>query len=104
MTTPDSQTPPRLRVAILGGGMFFDDIIGQTFNDFMRGGIAGGLSSIGMSHMAPRVANIGVEVVAVGTHSAKSGTAGKIVDWFAQDFPQTKIAAHYGDTVWKDIV
>ncbi|MCX5660027.1 MAG: hypothetical protein NTW19_09935 [Planctomycetota bacterium] len=33
----------RLSVAIVGGGMFFDDIIGQSFKDFMRGGIAPGL-------------------------------------------------------------
>ena len=30
-----------INVAIIGGGMFFDDIIGQSFKDFMRGGIAG---------------------------------------------------------------
>ncbi len=99
-----SQTPPRLRVAIIGGGMFFDDIIGQTFKDFIRGGIAGGLSSIGMSHFAPQVANIAVDVVAVGTHSEKRGTAGKIVQWFAQDLPDRKIEAMYGETVWKDMI
>ena len=82
--------------------MFFDDIIGQAFKDFQRGGIAGALSSIGMSHMAPAVANVGIDVVAVGTHSAKSGTAGKIVQWFAHDFPDRKVAAMYGDTVWRD--
>lgn len=96
--------PRKLRVAILGGGMFFDDIIGQTFKDFMRGGIAPGLSSIGMSHFGRDVADVHIEVVAVGTHSQKSGTAGKIVDWFAKDFPGQKIAAHYGATVWKDIL
>ena len=34
---PDS---PTLNVAILGGGMFFDDIIGQSFKDLMRAGVA----------------------------------------------------------------
>jgi predicted dehydrogenase len=93
-----------LNVAIIGGGMFFDDIIGQSFLDFMRGGIAGGLSSIGMSHLAPAVANVGVNVVAVGTNSPKSGTAGKISDWFAKQFPGANVKPWYGPTVWKDIL
>lgn len=94
----------QLRVAIVGGGMFFDDIIGQTFKDFMRGGIAPGLSSIGMSHMAPHVANVGIQVVAIGTNNPKSGTAGKIAQWFAEEFPNQPVKAHYGETVWREIL
>jgi predicted dehydrogenase len=97
-------TKKKLTVGIIGGGMFFDDIIGQTFKDFMRGGIAPGLSSIGMSHFGHQVGGIEIEVVAVGTHSAKSGTAGKIVEWFKKEFPNSPVTAHYGDTVWKDII
>ncbi len=93
-----------LRVAILGGGMFFDDVIGQSFKDLMRGGIAGALTSIGMSHMAPTVADVRIEVSAVGTRSQRSGTAGRIVDWFREDFPDRPIDACYGETVWKDIL
>ena len=33
-----STTERSLNVAIIGGGMFFDEIIGQSFKDFMRGG------------------------------------------------------------------
>ena len=40
--------------------------------------------------------------------SEKSGTAGRIVDWFAEDFldsdPDCKIDACYGDAVWQDIL
>lgn len=93
-----------IKVAIIGGGMFFDDIIGQSFKDFMRGGMAGALTSIGMSHLASAVADIDIEVRAVGTRSEKSGTAGRIVDWFAEDFPDSKIDACYGDAVWQDIL
>lgn len=84
--------------------MFFEDIIGQTFKDFLRGGIAGSLNSIGMSHLAPEVADVRIDVCAVGTRSERSGTAGKIVEWFASDFPQQPIEACYGDAVWKDII
>ena len=37
-------TSRSLSVAVLGGGMFFDDIIGQSFKDLIRGGIAGSLT------------------------------------------------------------
>ncbi len=93
-----------LKVAIIGGGMFFDDIIGQSFKDFLRGGLGGALTSIGMSHLAADVADIEIDLVAVGTRSEKSGTAGKIRDWFAADFPDQSISACYGETVWRDIL
>ena len=99
----NSSTRP-LKVAIVGGGMFFDEIIGQSFKDFMRGGIAGSLTSIGMSHLAPAVAGVEIDVCAVGTRSEKSGTAGRIVDWFAQEFSDHPIEACYGDAVWQDIL
>ncbi|MEZ6127269.1 MAG: Gfo/Idh/MocA family oxidoreductase [Planctomycetaceae bacterium] len=93
-----------LKVAIIGGGMFFEDIIGQSFKDFMRGGIAGALTSIGMSHLAPAVAGVKIDVCAIGTRSEKSGTAGNLVKWFAEDFPDHSMEACYGDAVWKDIL
>lgn len=99
-----SHQPRSLNVAIIGGGMFFDDIIGQSFKDFLRGGIAGALTSVGMSHLAPRVADVEIRISAIGTRSEASGTAGRIADWFAEDFPNQPIDACYGETVWKDIL
>jgi predicted dehydrogenase len=98
------QQQRKLTVAVVGGGMFFDDIIGQSFADFMRGGISPGLSSVGMSHMAPAVADVAIDLVAVGTASERSGTAGKISQWFAERFPGHVITPHYGETVWRDIL
>jgi predicted dehydrogenase len=99
-----SSSDRSLNVAIIGGGMFFDEIIGQSFKDFMRGGLAGALNSIGMSHLAAEIADVQIRVSAVGTRSQKSGTADNIVHWFAEDFPDHSIAACYGDEVWKDII
>lgn len=93
-----------LRVAIIGGGMFFDEIIGQTFKDLMRGGMAPALSSIGMSHFGPAMAHVPIEVVGVGTHRKTSGTADRIVRWFAEDFPDHSIQAYYGETVWREMI
>jgi predicted dehydrogenase len=93
-----------ITVAVVGGGMFFDDIIGQAFKDLIRGGVAGCLTSIGMSHLASDVADVSIELCAVGTRSESSGTAGRIVEWFAEEFPGSSIEACYGETVWNDII
>ncbi|MCR9202865.1 MAG: Gfo/Idh/MocA family oxidoreductase [Planctomycetaceae bacterium] len=89
-----------LKVAIVGGGMFFDEIIGQTFRDFMRGGLAGALNGIGMSHLAAEVADVRVRVCCVGTRNESRGTAGRIAAWFAEEFPDEPVAACYGENVW----
>ena len=93
-----------LKVAIVGGGMFFDEIIGQTFRDFMRGGLAGALNSIGMSHLAADVAAVPVRVCCVGTRSESRGTAGRIAEWFAEEFPDEPVAACYGENVWRQML
>jgi len=94
----------KLRVGIIGGGMFFDDIIGQSFKDFERGGFAGFLTSIGMSHFAPLVADIKIETVAIGTRSAKSATAGRISEDFLKTFPLSAIKPYYGEGCYREIV
>ena len=91
-------------IAVVGGGMFFDEIIGQALKDFARGGIAGALGSIAMSHVAPTVADIPIRLVAVGTRSEKTGTAGRIAAEFNREFPDTNTTAHYGEEVWNDIL
>ncbi len=65
-----------LRVAVVGGGMFFEDVIGQAIMDFERYGIAPYLGDIGQGRYARDLADIEVEFVAIGTHSATRGTAG----------------------------
>lgn len=90
-----------INIAIVGGGMFFDGIIGQSFKDLMRGGLAPGLSSIVMSHLAPKVSAVDIEVIAIGSHRPDSGTAERIAAWFAEDLSGRPIKAGYGSTVWK---
>ncbi len=93
-----------LKIAVVGGGMFFDDIIGQSLKDFERGGFAGALTSIGLSHFAPAVAGIQCRFTAIGTHSEHSGTAGRIAEDFRREFPDSGVQAYYGDTVWEEIL
>ena len=93
-----------LRIGVIGGGMFFDDIIGQSLRDFQRGGFAGALTSIGMSHFAPLTADIEARFVAIGTRSRERGTADKIRSGFLQEFPDAGTTAYYGDRVWEEML
>ncbi len=96
--------PDPIRVAVIGGGMFFDEIIGPALTDFCRGGIAGALSSIAMSHFAPEVALIPIEFCAVGTRSESSGTAGQIRDRVCRILPGKAPNVFYGKSVWEEIL
>lgn len=93
-----------VRVAVVGGGMFFDEIIGPALIDFVRGGIAGALTSIGMSHHARAVAQVPIEFCAVGTRSESSGTATKIRAHFAKALEREGPKTYYGSTVWQAIL
>jgi predicted dehydrogenase len=93
-----------LRIGVVGGGMFFDDIIGPALHDFQRGGFAGALGSLGLSHYAPRVADIRIEFGAIGTRSATRGTAGLIRERFLAEFPGSRLQVFYGETVWREMI
>ncbi len=93
-----------IRVAVLGGGMFFDEIIGPALMDFCRGGIAGALSSIGMSHFAPEMATIPIEFCAIGTRNQASGTAEQIRRRAAAVLGNEGPNAYYGRAVWEEIL
>lgn len=93
-----------VRVAVIGGGMFFDEIIGPALVDFCRGGIAGALSSIGMSHHAPEVASIPIQFCAIGTRSEAARTAEKISDRVAEVTGQPGPVPFYGRMVWEEIL
>jgi predicted dehydrogenase len=93
-----------IRIGVVGGGMFFNEIIGPALMDFCRGGIAGALSSIGMSHWAPEVAHIPVAFCAIGTRSEKAGTADAIRAHCAEVLGGEAPRAHYGRAVWETIL
>ena len=88
-----------LRVAVVGGGMFFEEVIGSTLMDFERYGIAPYLGSIGQGRLARDLADIGIEFVAIGTHSPERGTAGRICDWYREGVRDASVQPFYGDTV-----
>jgi len=97
-------TDRQVRVAVVGGGMFFQDVIGQTLMDFERYGLAPYLGSIGQGKYARELAEVEIRFVAIGTRSSERGTAGKIAEWYKEGVPESEIAPYYGDAVWEEIV
>ena len=93
-----------LRVAVVGGGMFFEDVVGQTVMDFERYGLAPYIGSIGLGRYARPLADLQVQFCAIGTHSERRGTAGKIAQWYREGVPDTVIKPYYGETVWEEII
>jgi len=93
-----------LRVAVVGGGMFFEEVIGSTLMDFERYGIAPYLGDIGQGRHARDLADVAVEFVAIGTHSPRRGTAGSICQWYREGVPGSGVQPFYGDTVWEEII
>lgn len=94
----------KLRVAVVGGGMFFEEVVGHTIMDFERYGLAPYLGSIGLGRYARAVADLRIEFCAIGTHSERRGTAGKIAEWYREGVPDSCIKPYYGETVWEDII
>ncbi len=94
----------RLRVAVVGGGMFFKEVIGSTLMDFERYGIAPYLGDIGQGRLARDLADIAIEFVAIGTHSPKRGTAGRICEWYREGVPDASVQPYYGEKVWEEII
>ncbi len=93
-----------VRVAVVGGGMFFREVIGHTLMDFERYGLAPYMGSIGQSRYARELADIHIEFVAIGTHSPVRSTAGKIAQWYKEGVPSSQIKPYYGETVWEQII
>lgn len=93
-----------LRVAVVGGGMFFEEVIGSTIMDFERYGIAPYLGDIGQGRLARDLADVQVEFVAIGTHSPTKGTAGAICDWYRGGVPDASVQPFYGEAVWEEMI
>ncbi|MGD9495010.1 MAG: Gfo/Idh/MocA family protein [Armatimonadota bacterium] len=93
-----------LRVAVVGGGMFFHEVIGSALMDFERYGLAPYLGDIGQGRLARDLADVRVKFVAIGTRSASKGTADAICHWYRQGVPESAVKPFYGEAVWEDII
>ena len=90
-----------LNAALVGGGMFGSDVVLRSIEDIERCGIAPYLGRIGLDHRAQAISGASLELVAIGTRTAK--TAENLCEEYSRKLPGASPAAFHGETPWVDI-
>jgi predicted dehydrogenase len=94
-------TPPTLKLALVGAGMFGGDVHLRAYADLQRFGIAGQLARVGLDAHSRALAPVKFDLVAVATRSEasakKSAAAFQAITGHA---PQ----CYHGDEPWNDIL
>ena len=90
-----------LNAALLGGGMFGSDVVLRSIEDIERCGIAPYLGRIGLDHRAQAISSASLELVAIGTRTAK--TAEALCGEYSRKLPGASPEAFHGETPWIDI-
>ena len=90
-----------LKVALIGGGMFGGDVVLRSIEDFERCGIAPYLGRIGLDERARELAEVSLELVAIGTRTAQ--TAETLCAAYSERVPEAVPAPFHGETPWVDI-
>ncbi|MEC8894978.1 MAG: gfo/Idh/MocA family oxidoreductase, partial [Planctomycetota bacterium] len=90
-----------LNAALLGGGMFGSDVVLRSIEDIERCGIAPYLGRIGLDHRAQAISSASLELVAIGTRTAK--TAEALCEEYSRKLPGASPEAFHGETPWIDI-
>jgi predicted dehydrogenase len=92
----------RLKLALVGGGMFGRDVVLRCLADVQRCGIAPYTATAGLDHRARDLADVRYEVVAVGTRTEK--TARALVADYSRWVPGSKPSACHGEEPWLAIL
>ena len=90
-----------LKVALIGGGMFGGDVVLRSIEDFERCGIAPYLGRIGLDERARELAEVSLELVAIGTRTAQ--TAEALCAAYSERVPKAAPVPFHGETPWVDI-
>lgn len=94
-------TPPTLKIALVGAGMFGGDVHLRAYADLQRFGIAGQLARVGLDKYSRSLAPVKIDLVAVATRSEKSAqkSAAAFKEWTGHE-PK----AYFGEAPWDDIL
>lgn len=92
----------KLRLALVGGGMFGREVVLRSLMDVERFGIVPYLDSAGLDHHGPELAEVAFEVVAVGTRTEK--TAKTLVAEYKRAIENSSIRAYSGQAPWEPIL
>jgi predicted dehydrogenase len=91
----------KIKIALVGAGMFGGDVHARAYADLQRFGIAGQLARVGLDKYSRELADVSFDLVAVATRSEKS--ARKAAAAF-KELTGFEPKAFWGDEPWADIM
>lgn len=91
----------RIKVALVGAGMFGGDVHLRAFADLHRSGLSGFLARLGLDEYCRPLADVEFDLVAVATRSEKSAV--RAADEFQRMTGQRPTPFH-GDAPWNDVL
>ena len=91
----------KLKIALVGAGMFGGDVHLRVYADLQRGGISGLLGRVGLDDWGRDFAPIQFELVALATRN--EGSARRAVEKF-KSCSGSEPKAYYGQKPWEDIL
>ena len=91
----------RIRIGLIGAGMFGGDVHLRTYADLQRSGIAPWLGRIGMDELARELADVQFELVGVATRTEASA---KRAQARYKELTGVEITPFHGETPWVDML
>ena len=91
----------KVKIALIGAGMFGGDVHARAFADLQRVGISGNLGRVGLDPWARDLAGIEFELVAVATRSEASAT--RVVAGFKEQTGHEP-RVYFGDKPWEEVL
>lgn len=95
------EEPRRIKIALVGAGMFGGDVHARAYADLQRFGIAGQLARVGLDEYSRELASVQFDLVAVATRSEQSAT--KVAKAF-EDITGQAPLAYFGEAPWTEIL
>ena len=91
----------RIKIALVGAGMFGGDVHARVYADLQMTGISGSLARVGLDHWARDLAPLRFELSAVATRTETS--ARRLQNSFAQ-WTGYEPRVYYGETPWREVI
>lgn len=91
----------KIRIALIGAGMFGGDVHARAYADVQKYGVAGTLGRVGLDRWTRDFAGVEFELVAVATRSEASAerAQAQFKDWTGHE-PKP----YFGDAPWEDVI
>src|SRR5256885_12957283 len=91
----------RIRIGLIGAGMFGGDVHLRAFADLQRAGLSGFLARLGLEEYSRPLADVQFELAAVATRSESAGlrAASTFQGWTGR-----RPATFHGDAPWTEVL